>query len=130
MNKAILIGNLTKDIELRTTPNGKQVASTSMATNKSYKDANGIKQQVATFHNLVIWGKQAEVIAQYAGKGSKIAVEGEINNRSYDDRDGNKKYISEIIVREFEFLDSKPKEEKEETQETQEDEIRPEDIPF
>jgi single-strand DNA-binding protein len=130
MNKAILIGNLTKDVELKTTSNGKQVASTGLATNKTYLDANGVKQQVAVFHNLVVWGKQAEVLAQYTSKGSKIAIEGEINNRSYDDRDGNKKYISEIIVREFEFLDSKPKEEKEETQETQEDEIRPEDIPF
>ena len=107
MNRAILCGNLTKDVELRTTPNGKQVASTSLATNKTYKDSSGNKQQVAVFHNLVIWGKGAEIIAQYTAKGSKVLVEGEINNRSYEDKEGNKKYISEVIVREFEFLDNK-----------------------
>ena len=128
MNKCILLGNLSKDVDLKTTPNGKQVASTSLATNKSYVDSNGNKQQVATFHNLVVWGKQAEVLAQYTSKGSKILVVGEINNRSYDDKEGNKKYISEVVVREFEFLDSKPKEEKQESKYTEDEQEM--NIPF
>lgn len=107
MNKAILIGNLTKDPELRSTQTGKQVASCAIATNKSYKDQAGVKQNVATFHNLVIWGKPAEVFAQYMKKGHKCGIEGEINNRSYE-HEGVKKYISEIVVREFHFLQPKP----------------------
>lgn len=137
MNKAQLIGNLTKDIELRNTPAGSIVGQGTMATNKTKTDKDGNKTRVATFHNLVIWGKAAEIIAQYAHKGSKLYVEGEINNRSYDGKDGTKRYISEIIVREFEFLDSAkssediPAAEKpQETEQIEEEEIRVENIPF
>lgn len=108
MNKAQLIGNLGKDVELRTTQSGKVVGSVSLATNKTFTDQAGNKTKQATFHNLVIWGKAAEIFAQYTHKGSKVYVEGEISNRSYDGQDGVKHYVSEIMVQEFEFLDSKP----------------------
>lgn len=137
MNKAQLIGNLTKDVELRNTPAGKIVGSASLATNKTITDQAGNKTKQATYHNLVIWGKAAEIIAQYAHKGSKLYVEGEINNRSYDGNDGVKRYVSEIVVREFEFLDSakasgdapaakKPQQ----AEQNEEEEIRVENIPF
>lgn len=106
MNKAILIGNLAKDVELRNTQGGKTVGSVSLATNKSYTDASGNKVKTATFHNLVLWNKAAEIFAQYTKKGDKVYVEGEINNRSYEAKDGSKRYISEIVVSEFEFLNS------------------------
>lgn len=134
MNKAQLIGNLTKDVELRNTPSGKMVGSATLATNKVITDQAGNKNKYATFHNLVIWGKAAEIIAQYARKGSKLYIEGEIDNRSYDGKDGVKRYVTEIIVREFEFLDSaksssvanKPQE----VEQSEEEEIRVENIPF
>ena len=106
MNKAQLIGNLTKDVEIRNTQTGKIVAGVTLATNKTIVDQAGNKNKVATFHNLVIWNKAAEIIAKYAHKGSKLYVEGEISNRSYDAPDGTKRYVTEIIVQEFEFLDS------------------------
>ncbi len=135
MNKAILIGNLTKDVELRNTPSGKTVGSVTIATNKTTTDQSGNKNKVATFHNLVIWNKAAEVIAQYAHKGSKIYIEGEIVNRSYDAPDGTKRYVSEIMVKEFEFLDSAKSSgaaatSQEEPQEPEEEEIRVDNIPF
>lgn len=106
MNKAFLIGNLTKDVDLRKTNAGKDVASCSIATNESYKDKDGNKQTVAQFHNLVVWGKQATVFAQYLKKGSKVFVAGKLQTRSWDDN-GVKKYMTEIVVNEFEFLTPK-----------------------
>ena len=134
MNKAQLIGNLTKDVELRNTPSGKIVGSASLATNKVITDQAGNKNKYTTFHNLVLWGKAAEIIAQYAHKGSKLYIEGEIDNRSYEGKDGVKRHVSEIVVREFEFLDSaksapaanKPME----AEQNDEEEIRVENIPF
>ncbi len=108
MNKVILIGNLTKDVELKTTNTGKSVVSTSIATNKSYIDKSGERKQITNFHNLVIWGKQAEVFAKYLHKGSKVAVVGELQNRDYVGNDNIKRYVVEIRVNEVEFLDTKP----------------------
>jgi len=144
MNKVILIGNLTKDPEMRTTTNGKQVASCSIATNKSYKDQSGQKQTIAQFHNLVVWGKPAEVFAQYLKKGSKVAIVGELQTRNYDDKSGVKRYVTEVVVNEFEFLTpntgnnqsssqeySQPEPVNDFSQpEPNEDEIRVENIPF
>jgi len=106
MNKVILLGNLTRDPELKTTPAGKSVASCSLATNKTFKDANGEKKSLVNFHNLVVWGKQAEVFNQYLKKGSKIALVGEINTSNYE-KDGIKRYRTDIVVGEFEFLTPK-----------------------
>ncbi len=104
VNKAIIIGRLTRDPELRSTPNGRQVASLSVATSFRYKDQSGQQQERTEFHNVVAWGKQAEVIAQYFVKGQEIYVEGRLETRNWDDKDSGKKmYRTEIILEKFEF---------------------------
>jgi len=107
VNKAILIGHLGKDPELRYTQSGKAVASFTLATNERWTSQDGQKQESTTWHNIVAWGKQAEVIKEYLGKGRQIYIEGRIANRSYDDKDGNKRYVSEVVVQNFQFLGSR-----------------------
>ena len=108
MNKCILLGNLTKDWELKTTPTSKVVGNNSMATNKRYKDANGKQVDAVQFHNLVVWGKLAETLNQYTKKGHKIYIEGELQTRNWEDKDTGKKiYRTEIVVSNFEFLEKK-----------------------
>lgn len=107
VNKAILIGRLGKDPDLRYTPAGKAVASFSLATSERWSGQDGEKKEATTWHNIVAWGRQAEVLKEYMHKGSQIYIEGRISNRSYDDKEGNKKYISEVVVQNFQFLDSK-----------------------
>ena len=110
-NKVLLLGRLTKDVEVRTTPNGKNVASCSIATSKTWKDENGNKQEKVEFTNLVIW-KGAEVFAQYLSKGSKVFIEGELATRDWVDKNtGQKRYSTEVIVNDFKFLDNKKSEE-------------------
>lgn len=104
MNKVILIGNLAKDVDLKMTTNGKEVATCSIATNKRYRDQAGNVQNVVQFHNLVVWGKPANAFAQYLRKGLKVAVIGELQNRDYVDKNNQKHYITEVVVSEFEFL--------------------------
>ncbi len=104
VNKAILIGNLGKDPEVRFTPSGRAVAKFSIATTERWNDQQGQKQEKTEWHNIVVWGKQAETCGQYLAKGRQVFVEGRITNRSYDDKDGNKRYISEIIARDVRFL--------------------------
>ena len=104
VNKAILIGNLGKDPELRYTPSGKAVATFSLATTERWTGQDGQKSESTTWHNVVAWGRQAEVIKEYMTKGRQIYIEGRIVNRSYDDKDGNKKYISEVVVQNFQFI--------------------------
>ncbi|KKU25582.1 MAG: Single-stranded DNA-binding protein [Candidatus Magasanikbacteria bacterium GW2011_GWA2_46_17] len=103
INKAFLYGNLTKDPELKSLPSGTQVASFGLATNRVYKDKDGAKQEAVDFHNIVIFGKQAEVAAQYLKKGRPVFIEGRIQNRSWDGQDGQKKYRSEVVVERFQF---------------------------
>ncbi len=107
VNKAILIGRLGKDPELRYTSGGKAVASFSLATSERWSSADGQKQESTTWHNIVAWGKQAEVMKEYLSKGKEVYIEGRIVNRSYDDREGVKKYISEVVVQSFQFVGSK-----------------------
>ena len=107
VNKAILIGRLGKDPELRYTSGGKAVASFSLATSERWSAADGQKQESTTWHNIVVWGKQAEVMKEYLSKGREVYIEGRIANRSYDDKEGNKKYISEVVVQSFQFIGSK-----------------------
>jgi len=107
VNKVILIGNLGKDPELRYTPGGKAVASFSLATSERWTNQEGQKQENTTWHNIVAWGKQAEVMKEYLAKGRQVYIEGRISNRSYDDKEGNKKYISEVVVQNFTFLGSR-----------------------
>lgn len=103
LNKVLLFGNLTKDPEIKALPSGIKVASFGLATNRTFKDKNGVKQEKSDFHNIVVFGKQAEVIQQYVKKGSSLYIEGRIENRSWDGPDGQKKYRTEIIVENFQF---------------------------
>lgn len=107
MNKVILIGRVTKDIELKTTRNGKSVVSFTLAVNKDYKNANG--EYDADFINCVAYEQRAETISRYVKKGDKFAVFGSINTRSYEREDGSTAYVTEIKVDGFEFLESKKK---------------------
>ncbi len=103
LNKVFLIGNLTRDPELKALPNGTKVASISMATNRSWKDAQGAKKESVEYHNVVAFARQAEVIAQYCKKGSSLYIEGRIQTRSWDAQDGTKKYRTEIVLESFQF---------------------------
>lgn len=104
VNKVILYGNLTRDPELKALPSGSQVAEFSIATNRVYKDKNGAKQEEVDFHNIVSFGKQAEVINQYLKKGRPIFIEGRIRTRSWESKDGTgKRYKTEIVLENFQF---------------------------
>ena len=105
MNKAILIGRLTRDPELRTTPTGRNVCQFSIAVNRTYTSASGERE--ADFINCVVWDKQAENLAKYQKKGNQIAVDGRIQTRNYDDKDGKKVYVTEILATNISFLDAK-----------------------
>ena len=101
MNKVILKGRLAREIELKWTNSGKAVATSCIAVNRRGKDAG------ADFINIVVWGTIAEVIAKYLAKGNEVLVEGRLQVRNYDDRDGNKRYVTEVVVENFEFCGSK-----------------------
>lgn len=104
INKVILIGNLGKDPELRYTPGGQAVATFSLATTERWNDKNGQRQDRTEWHNIVVWGKLAELVNQYLKKGRSAYVEGRITTRSWDDRDGVKKYRTEIVANQVQFL--------------------------
>ncbi len=103
LNKAIIIGNLTRDPELRALPSGIKVCSFGMATNRVWRDKNGQKQEDTQFHNLVVFGAQAETVAQYLRKGSSALVEGRMQTRSWDAQDGKKQYRTEIVADRVQF---------------------------
>lgn len=103
LNKAMIIGNLTRDPELKALPSGIQVASLSLATNRTWKDQNGAKQEATDYHNVVVFGRQAETVAQYMKKGSSMLVEGRIQTRSWDGTDGKKQYRTEIVADRVQF---------------------------
>ncbi len=104
LNKVMLYGNLTRDPELKALPGGSQVANFGIATNRTYKDKNGQKQEATEFHNVVAFARTAEVIAQYCKKGRPLFVEGRITTRSWDDKEtGKKNYRTEIVVENFQF---------------------------
>lgn len=96
VNKVILIGNLGKDPEVRTFDSGTKKASFNLATSEPYTDKSGQKQDRVEWHNVIFWGKIADVVEKYLNKGSQVYVEGRIASRSYDDKDGVKRYITEI----------------------------------
>lgn len=98
LNRVMLIGNLTRDPELRNTPNGKAVASMSIATNRFWTDAQGQKQKEAEFHNIVMWSKLAEIASQYLHRGSKVYIEGRLQTREWTGQDGIKRYRTEIVA--------------------------------
>jgi single-strand DNA-binding protein len=104
VNKVILIGNLGADPELRYTPGGQAVCDIRMATNESWTDKSGQKQERVEWHRVVVWGKMAEVCKQYLTKGQRLYVEGRLQTRSWDDKEGQKRYSTEIIANDFMFL--------------------------
>jgi single-strand DNA-binding protein len=149
LNKALIIGNLTRDPELRSLPSGIAVATFSVATNRVYKDKEGNKKEQADFHNVVVFGRQAETAAQYLKKGSSVLVEGRMQTRSWDAQDGQKKYRTEIVADRVQFgprfggpsagappatkgkaADSAGEVKQPEAIEYPQEEINPEDIPF
>lgn len=104
LNKAFLYGNLTRDPEIKALPGGTQVVSFGLATNRTYKDKNGSKQEQTEYHNIVAFGKTAEVMGQYLKKGKPVFIEGRIQTRSWDDKaTGEKKYRTEIVTDNFQF---------------------------
>ncbi len=151
INKVFLYGNLTRDPELKALPSGNQVASFGIATNRTYKDKDGNKQEQTEFHNITMFGKQAEVAAQYLKKGRPVFIEGRLQTRSWDDKDSGKKmYRTEIVVDNFQFgpqaggagsasdnnssfngdASAEPKPATAGKVEYPDDDINPEDIPF
>jgi single-strand DNA-binding protein len=120
-NKVQLIGHLGAKVEIKNLESGKIFGRVTLATNEVYRNAQGEKITETTWHNLVAWGKQAELLDKYTDKGSEIAIEGKLTNRSYTDKNGEKKYITEVVVNEILLLGS-AKGEKKETAES--------DIPF
>jgi single-strand DNA-binding protein len=142
-NKAFIIGNLTRDPELKTLPSGASVTTFSLATNRVYNDKDGNKQEDTQFHNIVVFGRQAETSAQYLKKGNLALVEGRLQTRSWDDKEtGKKNYRTEIVADRVQFgpkgsggggaasSSSAPKKEELKTIEYPEEEINPDDIPF
>jgi single-strand DNA-binding protein len=105
LNKVMLIGNLGRDPEVRSTPSGQAVASFTLATSRRWKDKSGQRQEQTEWHNIVVWGKQAEIAGQYLTKGKQVYIEGRLQTRSWDDRQtGEKKYRTEIVCDTFQML--------------------------
>lgn len=103
MNKVILIGNLTRDPEMRQTANGTNVCTLSIAVNRRFKDKS-TGEAVTDFFNVIVWRQLAELCGRYLAKGRKVCVTGELQNRSYDAKDGSKRYVTEIVADDVEFL--------------------------
>jgi len=140
LNKAMIIGNLTRDPEVRTTPQGTSVCSFSVATNLIWTDPSGQRQEKTEFHNIVAWRKLAEICGQYLKKGSKVYIEGRLQTREWEGQDGIKRYRTEIIAENMIMLDrpgggrtaetpSAPSEEIPEN-EGDSEEVKVENIPF
>jgi len=145
LNKAMIFGNLTRDPELRALPSGMNVCSFSVATNRVYRDREGKKQEQTDFHNVVVFGRQADTVAQYLKKGRSVFVEGRMQTRSWDDKaTGEKKYRTEIVADRVQFGPSaggggagKRRDPEEEVAgsggtgiDYPKDDINPDDIPF
>lgn len=134
LNKAMLIGNLTRDPELRSTPSGNQVATFALATNLVYKNQGGEKVTKVEYHNIVVWRKLAEICGKYLKKGSKVYIEGRIETRNWE-KDGAKHYRTEIVADQLIMLSGKtePKENEVYTEPevtAEQDEVKVENIPF
>lgn len=103
-NKVILMGNLTRDVEMRTTTGGQNVANFSLAVTRSWKGQDGQMQDQTSFINCVAWGKPGEIIAQYVQKGAPLLVSGRLDQRSYQDKEGNNRQAVEVVVEDFNFV--------------------------
>ncbi len=105
-NKVQLIGNVGQDPTITNLENGKKVVRLSLATNENYKNSNGEKQTDTNWHNIVAWGKTTEIIEKYVSKGKEIAVSGKLTSRSYETKEGEKRYVTEVVVNEILLLGS------------------------
>lgn len=112
MNKVFLYGNVGKDPEIKTLEGGSKVAKFSLATSSFHKDKEGNKVTETTWHNIVFWNKPAEIIEKFVKKGSSLIIEGEIRYRTYEDKEGNTKYFTEIIGNQLHLAGNKPEEKK------------------
>jgi len=146
LNKALIIGNLTRDPEMKSLPSGIKVTTFSVATNRVWKDQSGQRQEATDYHNIVVFGRQAETTAQYLKKGSMVLVEGRIQTRSWDADDGKKRYRTEIVADRIQFgprgagagsstpstggQNQAPAKEEIDTIEYPDEDINPDDIPF
>ena len=150
INKVLLFGNLTRDPELKALPSGMNVSNFSIATNRVFRDRDGKKQEQTDFHNIVVFGRQADTVSQYMKKGSSVFIEGRLQTRSWDDKtSGEKKYRTEVIADSVQFgpkgsggsgnsgtrRDETPADESQATSggsgvEYPKDDINPDDIPF
>lgn len=128
MNKVILIGRNTKDIELRQTTSGTSAIEFSVAVRRAFKNANG--ENESDFFNCVAFGKPAETISKYVKKGDQLAIEGRLQTRAYTNRDGKKITVTEIIVENFEFLQTKKQEEPKPIEFEDADPFKNTDLPF
>lgn len=104
INKVIIVGNLGKDPEIRHTPSGQAVANFSIATSESWNDKEGQKQEKTEWHRIVVWGKLAELCSKYLSKGRQCYLEGKLQTRAWDDKDGNKRYTTEVVANTVQFL--------------------------
>lgn len=142
LNKALIVGNLTEDPELKSLPSGTAVCNFSLATNRNYTDQDGNKKEDTNYHNIVVFGRQAETTAQYLSKGSMALIEGRIQTRSWEADDGSTNYRTEIVANRVQFgprsgasgagdqQQAPPTEEAEEIDYPEDEDITPEDIPF
>ena len=106
-NRVQLIGRLGQDPEMKQTKNGRTLARFSLATTEVYKNSQGERTEETQWHPIVVWGERAEIAGKYLRKGKEVALEGKLVHRTYDDADGNKKYITEVVVNEFLMLGKK-----------------------
>lgn len=136
LNKIFLLGRATQDVELKVSTNGQSVATVNMATNRFYKDAQGNKKEDVQFHRIVIWGKQAETTATFVKKGDIFLVEGRVATRQWEDKQGNKRSITEIVAENIQFAPrkvekaSEPDEEIPVIEDGEDIDINPDLIPF
>jgi single-strand DNA-binding protein len=107
VNKVVLVGRLTRDPEIRNTTSGQSVATLSLATNRFWKDKNGQRQEKTSFHNVVLWGRLAEIAGQYLTKGQEAYIEGRLESRKYVAKDGTNRYVTEVVAENMQ-LGSKP----------------------
>tara|TARA_Y100000996_G_scaffold308169_1_gene244863 strand:+ start:81 stop:494 length:414 start_codon:yes stop_codon:yes gene_type:complete len=134
VNKAILLGNLGKDPEIRRLDDGRAVANFSIATSESYKNKAGEKVTNTEWHNIVLWSPLAEIAENYLKKGSQVYIEGKISNRSYEDKEGVKKYISEVVGRDITLLGRAPESQQQNDSSSTENDnpeaVQEDDLPF
>ena len=136
-NQAIIMGNLTRDPELRTTPSGQSVATFAVATNRSWNDPSGERKDSVEYHDVVAWGKLGELVSNYLSKGRKVLVVGRLQTRNWEGQDGAKKQRTEIVATDINFVDragegydadSAPKDSNDSPKKTKKDEVEIEDM--